>query len=430
MGLARGIDLVQRGRALATEQIAVVVVDVGMLDHDLVALLQRRWQRREARQRTLELRLRRLQFARLMPQLGLARLQARIEQAQRLELWPHSAQARQQGRGGVVTARGAFQVGDVRAIGIALQVADLQVGGSEVGEQRGVVAGLALQRFEVGQRIGHQPLLHRQRTGELADAFLVVEQHGVGEAVHVLEATLGARTLLGRNARLPQGRGSGRKQQHQADAERGHRDAMAPDEAAQHVARACATCGYRTAGEHRTHVRSQLTRRCVTPLRLFLQRHRDDAVQIDAPGLRHCDQPGLAQQRRRVFVQQCLAQGLVTAPIATERVRVAQQLEQQQPERMHIGRGGDRFAAQLLRGGVGRGQRWTEVARQRAVAPLADQLADAVVEQLGRAGVGDHDVAGLDVAMHQQALVRVGDGVADVREQRKARRHRGFAAAR
>ena len=52
-----------------------------------------------------------------------------------------------------------------------------------------------------------------------------------------------------------------------------------------------------------------------------------------------------------------------------------------------------------------------------------EQLGDAEVEQLGRAFGGDQDVGRLEVAMHDQVLVRVLNRRADLQEQLQARAH-------
>ena len=60
------------------------------------------------------------------------------------------------------------------------------------------------------------------------------------------------------------------------------------------------------------------------------------------------------------------------------------------------------------------------VARACAGELSNQQLRDAEVEQLGRAVGGHEDVGRLDVAMDDQALVRVVDGGADVAEELQA----------
>ena len=76
------------------------------------------------------------------------------------------------------------------------------------------------------------------------------------------------------------------------------------------------------------------------------------AIEIGAPAVGHLHLTRLPQQRRCILVQQRLPQGLVAAPSLPERMRVAEQFEQQQAEGVHVGRGGHRLAAQLLGRGV------------------------------------------------------------------------------
>ena len=57
--------------------------------------------------------------------------------------------------------------------------------------------------------------------------------------------------------------------------------------------------------------------------------------------------------------------------------------------------------------------------RVAAHAPFLEQLGDAEVEQLGDAVGRDQDVRGLDVAVDDQALMGVMDGVAHLAEHRQ-----------
>ena len=100
-----------------------------------------------------------------------------------------------------------------------------------------------------------------------------------------------------------------------------------------------------------------------------------------------------------------------------EHLLVRQQPIEQRAERIHVGRHRHRFAADLLgAGALGRERADRRVAAHPA---LFEQLRDPEVEQLGDAVSGDEDVGGLDVAVDDQALMRVMDGVAHLPEHRQ-----------
>ncbi len=91
---------------------------------------------------------------------------------------------------------------------------------------------------------------------------------------------------------------------------------------------------------------------------------------------------------------------------------------QDDAERVHIGRGGDGPAVDLLRRGELRGQH--PFARRAALGLALQQLGDAEVQQFGLAPVRHEDVPGLEVAVHHQVLVRALHRGADLQEQAHA----------
>ena len=89
----------------------------------------------------------------------------------------------------------------------------------------------------------------------------------------------------------------------------------------------------------------------------------------------------------------------------------AQQLVEHHAERVHVARGRERFAQQLLGAGVLRCERPAGDARELGLVARAafgfHQLGDAEVEQTHFALRGDEDVAGLQVAVDHEVGVRV-----------------------
>ena len=83
-----------------------------------------------------------------------------------------------------------------------------------------------------------------------------------------------------------------------------------------------------------------------------------------------------------------------------------QQEVEERPERVHVRRGRDLLAEQLLRRREGRRQR-KDAGRPRLVGlAVGEHLGDAEVEELHLAGVRDEHVRRLDVAVHDEAAVR------------------------
>ena len=108
-----------------------------------------------------------------------------------------------------------------------------------------------------------------------------------------------------------------------------------------------------------------------------------------------------------------------------------EQLEQQKAERVDVRGGGHGPAGQLFRRGVGRRQRCGCGARVRA-GVFVDQFGDTEVEQLHATFGVDQDVRRLQIPVDHQVSMRVGDGLADLREQAQALRQRraGLRAVR
>jgi hypothetical protein len=102
-------------------------------------------------------------------------------------------------------------------------------------------------------------------------------------------------------------------------------------------------------------------------------------------------------------------------------VEARQKDVQERAERVDVGRGRDRASGDLLRGRVLGRQRAPALARQggrlaRGVLS-AEQLGDPEVEEPDPSVLTDQDVRGLDVAVHDEARVGMGDRRAHVEEE-------------
>ena len=97
----------------------------------------------------------------------------------------------------------------------------------------------------------------------------------------------------------------------------------------------------------------------------------------------------------------------------------AEQLVQHHPERIDIGPDGERVTTDLLGGRVVGCQRPAgELGKcRRFRLLLIQQLRDAEVEQPNLSVGGDQDVGGLQIPVHHELRVCVGDGIGDLRKQ-------------
>ena len=178
---------------------------------------------------------------------------------------------------------------------------------------------------------------------------------------------------------------------------------------------------------------------------LFLQRFRDDRVEIAA---KHALQPGrcrAAPTGMRSVRRLALADHVGRPPrlqlhdrahqcrgrvnVGAGGMRTGEQHVQQHAEGVHVGCRRNRATRELFRCRVLGRCRPGVPCQRRGVGrcdavPLAfvalDQLGDAEVEQLDVTGDADHDVAGLDIPVHDQVGMRVSDGLEHVEKQAQA----------
>ena len=147
-------------------------------------------------------------------------------------------------------------------------------------------------------------------------------------------------------------------------------------------------------------IRGQIARRPIAAFGLFPHGHGHDAIELDVDGVGVAANPGeagctgdVARSRSRCLVL-----------LATRRFP-AQQFEQQQTQRMHVSRHGDRTSGNLFGRGVGRG---VDTRRGHPVGVLGvEQFGDAEVEQNGAVIASHQQVGRLQIAMHDEVGVRV-----------------------
>jgi 3-oxoacyl-[acyl-carrier protein] reductase len=180
-----------------------------------------------------------------------------------------------------------------------------------------------------------------------------------------------------------------------ANGERGNNSpAMALHVLLQAIAGAAASRGDRLQLQVRIDVAAQRFDRGVAPCWFALERLQYDRIDVSG-------QPTVDSARAR--------------SVYTERTLTGEQFVQHQAELINIGRSGDRFASQLFGRGVCRRQQaMTELRSGRSVVFELKQARNPEVDQLHLAARRDQDVVRLEVAVHDQAAVRVLDRAADI----------------
>ncbi len=206
---------------------------------------------------------------------------------------------------------------------------------------------------------------------------------------------------------------------------------MTIQELAQTVGRGVASCPDRQPFQVALDIFAEDGRGRVAAIRLLAQRRHDDRVEIAAQApaqllgrgpagrgrLRPIDRLRWRQRRR---IQDDALDVRDASPSNGVGQAPGEKVVQDQTERVHVrGRGG-RLTPHLLRSGVlgrHRPQTGERHGAGRVSAFFGQQPGDAEVQQLDPAIVAYQDVGGLQVAVHDEPLVGVLHGLADVMEQ-------------
>ena len=164
--------------------------------------------------------------------------------------------------------------------GQAQHVADAFVGHGALALQAVVAGGFAGQAVQILLRALDQQFTGVGRAGQRHDGVVQFEEHGVGQAAHVLEALLGADALAIGHVPLP---GSGEDSAHQRDQKQGGGEdpgTMAVNEFAGAVAQGIGTRGDRVSVQVAAQVVGKLLDAAVAAHRFLAQRHQQDVVDI------------------------------------------------------------------------------------------------------------------------------------------------------
>jgi hypothetical protein len=220
---------------------------------------------------------------------------------------------------------------------------------------------------------------------------------------------LGAACLRRLGARLPHGGGQPGQQRQDHQGGGPQAEAVTARELEGAIPRPLRPRGHGMAREIALEVVRQRSGRGVPLPRVRAQRHEHDGVEV----ARQPPPLGGGRRRRRGRRLRLPAGG----PLA------AQQLVEDHAQRVDVGRGGHRLAAELLGGRVlGREQARPRPRGQGGLGRVlgAQQLGDAEVQELEVPGGDDQDVRGLQVAVDHQVVMGVLHRLADAAQQREA----------
>ena len=298
-----------------------------------------------------------------------------------------------------------------------LNFAHSQVSLGQVALELGIPARVPRETIQVRQRFLHDELSRRRSAGKILDRRLQFEQQRIGQLAHVLEAAVRQASLACRH--------------HDAEEERdsysgGGRDAylVTADELRRAIAQRWRPRDHGQAFQVTADVLRQLFHRCVPPLRLLAQRHQNDVVeiatQVTAFGRFHLP------DRDARFIRLDLADDVLhfdrTALLELEGMLSREQLVEDDSQGVDIARGGHGVPVELLRARVVERHRpHIRLCQHRLRRGLrVQELGDPEIQHLGRPVRGHEDVAGLQIAMHNEVLMRVLDGPAHDPEQLQA----------
>lgn len=302
--------------------------------------------------------------------------------------------------------------------GIALDVANALVGGGEFAREARVVGGIGSHGVELleggldndfagggGARQGSDGIveIEQEAAGEKAEAGeTIVGQllHGLGLGEGLLGGEAEAIGLGGLLAGVDGGPGeSGDDGESGDEGEPG-----AAGELASAVEDGVAAGEDGVSGEEAAEVVSEGFRGTVAAGGLRGHGLQHDVVEVEGDAL---GSRGTAAGGSEFRIGQALEGGGVWGDIG-------EQLIEDGAEAIDVGGGGDGVAAELLGARIlGR----EEELGDGLIEIGGDELGDAEIEEAGVAAVVDQDVAGLDVAMDNEALVGVGDGFGYLEEE-------------
>ena len=180
-------------------------------------------------------------------------------------------------------------VPEVRDSRSTLYVAHALVCTRELATQRRVGRRFTRELVEIGETVTDEPRTNGRGAGKVLDRVVIVEQHGIRQPAHVVEAALGPRLcgdgktcLTPRGGRLPSGRrhAGGERDEEQHDG--GDGESVPPNELRGAVPGRVGMGMHGPAGEQTANVVLELLHRGVATLGLLTQRRQHDGVEVAA----------------------------------------------------------------------------------------------------------------------------------------------------
>ena len=303
----------------------------------------------------------------------------------------------------------------------SLDLSDALVSDGELRRQRRVVVGFGGEVVEVAQRVVDQQTARGHCANDVVERRVDVEEQHVGKPSHVGEAALGAGALTLGDLRLAHAHERGGEQARGGDRGGGHRGAMAAGELGEAVAPGGRMRNDRQAVEMAFDVGRELGGAAVALGAVRRERALGDALQVAAQAARldtrrqAVRRALLAAQAHRAPLLDLAREGLRALAAEAVRAPAGEQHVQQDAERVDVGGGGERHAAQLLGTRPLDGQR-ARCAERRPITVSGgrlEQLGDPEVQQL-RCAVGiDEHIGGFQIPVQDELLMREADRAAD-----------------
>ena len=188
--------------------------------------------------------------------------------------WPAAEQSGDR-EGPAVALQRPRRVPQARAIRGVLHLPHLEIRLRQVRLQGTIPRRFPGEAVEILQRLLHDELARGRRAGQVLDGVVQLEQQGVRQVTHVLEAALG-------HLRFMRGHHDADDQRARDRRRRCDRRLVPPDELRGAVAQGRRPGHHRQALQVPPHVLGQLLGRGIAPLRLLAQCHQDDVVEVAA----------------------------------------------------------------------------------------------------------------------------------------------------
>ena len=308
----------------------------------------------------------------------------------------------------------------------AIELAEFAVNASDHLLQLGLHGGLVAERVGALDAAGEQLAgghLHAARLGGAARLEEVHQETGHGLRLRQLSfglasGGLGASLCRASHLGLPERSSQPHNQRYEHRHRRRHAPPVPSHKPPGAIRERVGPGLHRATVEVTAHVLDELLRRRVAALRLAAQRLHHDRVEVAAKGAAQARLGGAARlgrvgpdrgrRRTGVFFQYEPLDFMRRGGVIAMRTASGQHLVQHHAQGVHVGGGRDALPADLLGRGVARRHRSRAGLREARRVGI-EHLGDAEVQQLHLTRRRDVHVRRLQVAMHDEVSMRVGD---------------------